>query len=36
MKDEILEFFMIYGWAIIVVLIAIFALWFFGVLNPVK
>lgn len=29
-----MEFLMTYGWAILVVLIAIGCLWYFGVLNP--
>lgn len=29
-----MEFLMMYGWAILIVLIALGALWYFGVLNP--
>lgn len=33
-KDVILEFIMVYGWAILVVISALGALWYFGVINP--
>ena len=33
MKDEVMEFLMVYGWAILVVIAAIFALAYFDVLS---
>ena len=35
-KNTALEFMMTYGWAILIVLIAIGALFYFGVLNPLQ
>lgn len=33
-NPEAMSFMMTYGWAILIVLIAVASLWYFGVLNP--